>query len=75
MLNCCHLLFISDEEDTTEKLRMLVTSVLCDENSKEGKFHLNEENHISLTKTQVIRHHWIQPIKNSLKQRLSKYAS
>ena len=66
-LTVISVLVLSDDPD--ERMSHMVDEMLrC---LRPLEFHRMEEFHISLSRTVVIRHHWIQPLTDSLQKKFT----
>jgi len=48
-----------------------LSELLCEQLQSVASFHLVSDMHISLSKTFVMRHHWIEPVVADLRRKLA----
>lgn len=73
LLVSCHVLhFLSTSDQAGEEFRELLEELLSTARACGVVLTPQEEFHLSLSQTVVLRHHWIQPLTQSLKAGLAR---
>jgi len=67
LFSCCCVFVVPSGDDIASEL----SELLCEQLQSVASFHVLQDIHISLSKTFVIRHHWIEPMVADLRRKLA----
>jgi len=56
---------------SSDDLASELSELLCEQLRSVASFHIVQDSHISLSKTFVMRHHWIEPMVAELRRRVA----